>query len=350
MNLLRFLLFPFALLYGVIVFIRNKFYDWGFFTSNTFSFPIISVGNLEVGGSGKTPMVAYLVHLLQKEFKIATLSRGYGRKTKGFKWVKPDDTALETGDEALQLKRKFQDISVAVCENRVFGVQEIIPQHQLILLDDAYQHRALKPGFSILLFDYHQLKKTKLLLPAGNYRESFNGRKRADLIVVTKSPLDISLAERQKISADLNVFAHQNIFFSHILYDKNLVHLFNRKSFKVSQITPKTTIFLLTGIAKPTPLLIELKKHSHQIIHHAYADHHQFSPKNMLKLASEFKNLAVADKIIITTEKDAVRLQEVEIVQFIKDLPIYEWPIAIDFNNQDKTEFDQLIKNYAYKT
>lgn len=348
MNLLRILLLPFSLVYGAIIFVRNKFYDWGFFTSNTFSFPIISVGNLEVGGSGKTPMVAYLIKLLQKEYKIATLSRGYGRKTKGFRWVKPDDTPLETGDEALQLKQKFQNVSVAVCENRVFGVREIMPNHQLILLDDAYQHRALKPGLSILLFDYHQLKRPRFLLPAGNYRESFGGRKRADLIIVTKSPKHILSAERQKIIADLNLFAHQKIFFSQIVYDENLAHIFTKDTFKVAKITTKTTVFLLTGIAKPAPLISELKKHSQQIIHHAYADHHQFSPKNMLKLVSEFKNLAIADKIIITTEKDAVRLQEAKIYHLINDLPIYQWPIAVDFNNQNKIEFNQLIENYAH--
>jgi len=348
MNLLRILLWPFSLVYGVIVFIRNKFYDWGWFKTNQFAIPIISVGNLEVGGSGKTPMVAYLIDLLQNRYKIATLSRGYGRKTKGFRWVKPDDHALETGDEALQLKQKFPNIAVAVCENRVLGVQEIKRQHQLILLDDAYQHRALKPGLSILLFDYHHIKKPKLLLPAGNYREPFGGRKRADIMIITKSPANISSAERQIIAQDLNPYPYQKIFFSQIVYAQNLIQIFTKQAFNLAQITPKTTVFLLTGIAKTAPLIQEIKKYSQQIIHHAYADHHQFSSKNMLKLVSEFNHLAVADKIIITTEKDAVRLQSAEIYQLIKNLPVYQWPISVDFNEDDKKEFDQLIEDYAH--
>jgi tetraacyldisaccharide 4'-kinase len=347
MQILRLLLFPFSLVYGAIIFVRNKCFDWGWFKSQSFSIPIISVGNLEVGGSGKTPMVEYLIRLLKNDCQLATLSRGYGRKTKGFRWVKPDDEATETGDEPLQIKRKFEDITVAVCENRVFGIEEISKHHQLILMDDAYQHRAVKPGLSILLFDYHQLKKPKLLLPAGNYRECFAGRKRANILIITKIPADISSAERRKIKQDLSPFYNQKVFFSFIAYHQKLTQIFTNQELAVNKISNETHILLITGIAKTAPLITELQKYSKHIIHHAYADHHQFSQKNMLKLVTEFKQLAVTDKIIITTEKDAVRLKAQEFKNTIKDLPIYEWPIEVVFNENRKTEFNNLIKEYA---
>ena len=347
MQILRLLLFPFSLVYGFVIFLRNKCYDWGWFKSREFQIPIISVGNLEVGGSGKTPMVEYLIRLLKSDFQLSTLSRGYGRKTKGFRWVKPDDEASQTGDEPLQIKRKFEDVGVAVCENRVFGIQEIEKKYQLILMDDAFQHRAVKPGLSILLFDYFQLHKPKLLLPAGNYRESFSGRKRADILIVTKTPEDISSAERQKITENLRPFSYQKVFFSAIAYHQNLNQIFTGQTLAVENLSQETHILLITGIAKTAPLLSKLQKYSRHIIHHAYADHHQFSQKNMLKLVTEFKQLEVADKIIITTEKDAVRLKAIEFKEAIKDLPIYEWPIAVTFDEIEKTEFDNLIKEYA---
>jgi tetraacyldisaccharide 4'-kinase len=222
MQILRLLLFPFSLVYGFIILVRNKCYDWGWFKSQQFHIPIISVGNLEVGGSGKTPLVEYLIRLLKSDYQVATLSRGYGRKTKGFRWVKPDDKASQTGDEPLQIKRKFEDVGVAVCENRVFGIQEISKSFQLILMDDAFQHRSVKPSLSILLFDYFQLDKPKLLLPAGNYRESFSGRNRADILIVTKTPEDILSAERLKITENLRPFSYQKVFFSAIAYHQNL--------------------------------------------------------------------------------------------------------------------------------
>lgn len=347
MQILRLLLFPFSLVYGFVILVRNKCYDWGWFKSREFQIPIISVGNLEVGGAGKTPMVEYLIRLLKSNFKVATLSRGYGRKTKGFRWVKPDDEASQTGDEPLQIKRKFENINVAVCENRVVGIQEIRKNYELILMDDAFQHRAIKPGLSILLFDYFQLNKASLLLPTGNYRESFRGRKRADILIVTKTPEDISSADRLKITENLRPFPYQKVFFSAIAYHQNLNQIFTGQTLAVEKLSQQTHILLITGIAKTAPLLAKLQKYSRHIIHHAYADHHQFSQKNMLKLVTEFKRLNFADKIIITTEKDAVRLKATEFSETIKDLPIYEWPIAVTFDENGKTEFDNLIKKYA---
>jgi tetraacyldisaccharide 4'-kinase len=331
----------------MIVFIRNKFYDWGFFKSSSFQIPIISVGNLEIGGSGKTPMVEYILHLLQKDFTIATLSRGYGRKTKGFRWVKPDDKVLNTGDEPLQIKQNFLEVGVAVCENRVEGINEIKNQYQLILMDDAYQHRAVKPGLSILLFDYHQLQKPKLLLPAGNYREPFSGRNRADILIVTKTPQSISSAERQKIKESLKLFLHQKVFFSGISYHPQLQAVFSDATLEVNNITQQTRLLLLTGIAKTQPLVTALKQYSTHIFHHAYPDHHQFSQKNMLKLVNDFKQMQQRDKIIVTTQKDAVRLKSAEFQKILADLPIFEWKITVSFDENEKREFDHLITKYA---
>ncbi len=347
MQLIRLLLFPFSLVYGFIIFVRNKCFDWGWFKSREFQIPVISVGNLEVGGSGKTPMVEYLIRLLKNDFELATLSRGYGRKTKGFRWVKPDEKAIQTGDEPLQIKRKFEGIAVAVCEDRVYGIEEISKKYQLVLMDDAFQHRAVKPGLSLLLFDFNQLQKPKFMFPTGKYRESFYGRKRANIIIITKTPEGISSAERLKIKEDLKLFPLQKLFFSSVVYHQNLIHIFTKQSLTINKVTDQTHILLITGIAKTAPLVLELQKYSKHIIHHAYADHHHFSQKNMLKLVSVFKQIAATDKIIVTTEKDAVRLKAAEFEETLKDLPIYEWPIEVVFNENRKIEFDNLIKEYA---
>ena len=191
MKYLRWLLFPFAVLYGLVTVIRNWLYSIGLFKSRRFNIPLISVGNLDAGGSGKTPMTEYIIRLLKPHYKIATLSRGYGRKTRGFLMATPQSDAKTVGDEPAQLKHKFPDIDVAVCEDRVTGINKLVEGHDVIIMADAYQHRAVKPGLSILLFDYHQLQDVNLLLPAGNRRELFNGRKRAEIMVVTKCPADM---------------------------------------------------------------------------------------------------------------------------------------------------------------
>lgn len=347
MQFLRWLLFPFSLLYGLVVAIRNWCYDIGFIKSRSFHIPIISVGNLEVGGSGKTPMVEYLIRLLKNDYKLTTLSRGYGRKTKGFRWVKPDEDSSLTGDEPLQIKLKYQGIDVAVCEDRVFGIQEIQQNHDVILMDDAFQHRAVKPGFSILLFDYHQIQKPKILLPTGNYREAFSGRKRAEIIMITKCPDVLSESEMKVLEKQMRLYPHQKLFFSSISYAQELTAVFKNEKLALEKIKPNTQVLLLTGIAKTAPLLQELKKYTQHIIHHAYADHHPFSPKNMLKLVGDFEALPGDDKIILTTEKDAVRLKAGDFKAMIQTLPLYAWPIEINFLANRKTEFDNIIKNYA---
>lgn len=347
MTFLRLLLLPISLIYLLVTWLRNLLYDWGVFKSKTFTIPVISVGNLEVGGSGKTPLLEYLIQLLKEEFKLATLSRGYGRKTKGFRWVKPDENYLQSGDEPHQLKQKFPDISVAVCEDRVYGIEQIENDHQLILMDDAYQHRAVKLGLSILLFDYHQLKKPKILLPAGNYREAFSGKKRANIFMVTKCPEDISIPEKEELKKILKPLSEQSIFFTAIGYDDQLPHVFKEEYLGINVINKETQILLLTGIAKSAPLVQHLKSYTQHIIHHAYPDHHQFSQKNMLKLVQDFAQLKTENKLILTTQKDAVRLKADEFKNLLVDLPIYQWPIKVKFEENKEEEFNHLIKKYA---
>jgi tetraacyldisaccharide 4'-kinase len=347
MAIFRILLLPFSFLYAIVVVIRNKFYDWHFFKSYTFNTPIISVGNLEVGGSGKTPLVEYLIKLLNGSHKLSTLSRGYGRKTKGFRWIDKNDEAYLSGDEPLQIKQKFPNISVAVCENRVEGIEKIKENHSLILMDDAYQHRAVIPGLSILLFDYNRLNSYRFLLPAGNYREPFSGRKRADIIIISKTPTQLSKEEQQLLKNKLKIKAHQKVFFSYIKYASELNHLFLNHSLEVKNINKNTEVLLITGIAKPDLLLAEISKYTNLIKHHSYSDHHQFSTKNMLKLVKDFENINSNNKIIITTEKDAVRLKSEENRKFVENFPIYEWPIEAVFHTSESENFDKEILKYV---
>jgi tetraacyldisaccharide 4'-kinase len=346
MKYLRLLLFPFSFVYGLIVIMRNWLYDTGAFKSTQFDLPVISVGNLTIGGAGKSPMTEYLIRLLKNDHNLATLSRGYGRATKGFQLATATATATQVGDEPAQFKHKFQDITVAVCEKRVDGIEQLKPNHDLIILDDAYQHRAVKPGLSILLFDYNGLDNPRVVLPAGDYREPFSGRWRADIIVITKCPADLDTAGQDKIITDLAPLPYQQVFFSAINYlemqdlSRNIVNII---------IDSDTTVFLLTGIANANPLVNYIKNQTLHVIHHNYPDHHRFSLKNISKLADEFDACASQKKVIITTEKDAQRLGEQELLSLVKKLPIMVIPIGVEFLNNQQQQFDQYVIEYVRK-
>jgi tetraacyldisaccharide 4'-kinase len=343
MAIFRLLLFPFSLIYGIIVWLRNKFYDCNWFNSTSFKLPIIVIGNLEVGGVGKTPLTEYIIRLLKSDFKMATLSRGYGRKTKGFRLVEENQDASLNGDEPQQLKNKFPEITVAVCEDRVLGVEKLKETHELMVLDDAYQHRALKAGMNLLLFDYHRLKHTKLLLPAGNYREGFAGKSRAHIIIITKCPIDLSETEKSNMKESFSLASYQKIFFSSLAYSEKLKRIATGESLALEEIAVGTPILLLTGIARPALLRKEVEKYSTHIIHHNYPDHHHFSRKNMLKLVADF-NKCGAGALIITTEKDAVRLKSQADKELLAELPIYEWPIEVVFKHDELTFKEEIIR------
>ena len=346
MKLLRLLLFPFSILYAIGVIARNLAYDMGLLKSQHFNFPVISVGNLSVGGSGKSPMTEYLVRILKGRYKIATLSRGYGRKTSGFRVVDVNSSSIDIGDEPLQFKRKFRDITVAVCENRVTGIQELESKHELIILDDAFQHRALRPGLSILLFDYSSLFQKQWLLPTGNLREPFWAINRADIVVVSKCPEKMSGEQHDAIAKR---FKTKKLFFSFLKYGELKSYNEVNPDRTLNSINQFTKIILLTGIANADPLLMELHTYGPQLIHHQYPDHHQFSEENITKLVNVFNGLTGDDKLIITTEKDAQRLRSKAISDKIKDLALFYLPVEAEFMEPEKTLFNNLIKEYASK-
>ncbi|WP_442590172.1 tetraacyldisaccharide 4'-kinase [Pedobacter sp. AW31-3R] len=344
---LRLLLLPFSILYGVVVICRNKLYDWGFFKSVKFDLPVICIGNLVVGGSGKSPVAEYLVRLLS-DYKVAILSRGYGRETTGFLLADGNATARSIGDEPLQFYHKFPGVTVAVCEDRVKGIHLLKDTHDLIILDDAFQHRRLRPGFSILLFDFQKFYSPQFLLPAGNLREPFYGYQRADVLMVTKSPEWLTLEQKQHCTRSFATLYRENLFFSSIQYH-DLKALFSQESLSGTGLLGRT-IFLLTGIANPKPILNELGSLSAEIIHHDYADHHQFIPADLIKLVEAFQRHPAKEKIIITTEKDAQRLFDVTIKELLLDLPIFYLPIRIAVQADRKFKFDQKILEYVSDT
>jgi tetraacyldisaccharide 4'-kinase len=347
MKYLRLLLFPFSLVYGLVVSIRNWCFDTGIFKSRKFYIPIISVGNLDVGGAGKSPMTEYLVHLLKSHYRLATLSRGYGRNTKGYLVANeksPGTIADLVGDEPAQFHQKFPDITVAVCEDRVVGIKQLQVDHKLIILDDAYQHRAVKAGLSLLLFDYNRINEPHLVLPAGNLREPFSGRKRANVIIISKCPDNLSTNEQSAILKRVKPFAHQQVFFTSIAYQQ--LQSFNAEPVYIT-LTANTTVFLITGIANAIPLVQHVKSYTEHILHHNYPDHHRFSLKNITKLADEFSACQSTDKVIITTEKDAQRLAEHGLLPITRKLPILVMPIGINFLNDEQQKFDQLVINYV---
>ena len=344
MKILRWLLFPFSILYGLVVMIRNWCYDGGILKSQSFKTPVICVGNLDIGGAGKSPMTEYLVRLFKNKYKVATLSRGYGRETKGYLLADADSTPAQIGDEPAQFKHKFPEITVAVCEKRVEGIQHLLHDHNLIILDDAYQHRAVKPGFSILLFDYNRINNPRFLIPAGNMREPMSGRWRADVIVVSKCPEQLSGDEQAYIEERISPLPYQSLFFTSVSY-LSMQDLAGNRTDTV--LDEDTTVFLLTGIAGPKPLVQHIKKYTSKVVHYNYPDHHRFSLKNISKLADEFSACTAQKKMIITTEKDAQRLFEHELQPVVKELPIQVLPIGIRFLDKGGQQFDQLVTEYV---
>ena|SRR5690554_683426 len=332
MKFLRKLLFPFSLIYGGITYLRNRLYDMGWLKSHSYIIPIICVGNLSTGGTGKSPMAEFLVSRLKDRYTLSVLSRGYKRKTKGFQEVFENSTVAEVGDEPLQFKRKFPEVKVAVCERRSDGIEKLLPSSELIVLDDAFQHRKVNPSFSILLTSYGDLYVNDLVLPAGNLREPKTGADRADILVVTKCPATLSQSEMDSIKIKLRPKPHQHIHFTKIVYSEQI----ENRSEKQSLRTLKNKNFtLVTGIANPKPLVEFLKNHDLQFVHKSFSDHHHFTD-------SEIKDLD-QEGIILTTEKDYMRLQP-----FIKNVRLFYLPITISFLNDTADEFIRKIETSPF--
>ena len=334
MNLLRKILFPFAILYGFITSIRNFLFDKGIFKSYTFDIPIIAVGNLSVGGTGKTPQIEYLIRLLTPKYRVATLSRGYKRKSEGFVLADSNSNAAILGDEPFQFYKKFKNIQVAVDANRKNGIQQLLSQPkkpEVILLDDAFQHRKVKAGFYILLTSYDDLYSDDFMLPTGNLRESRSGAKRANLIIVSKCAKNLSLDEQNKIKSKLNLASTQNLYFSYIDYDESIYA--ENSTLKVSELWNVDKL-LLAGIAKPEPFFAYLQSKNEEKL--VYPDHHHFTENDILEIKNKAQN-----KIIITTEKDFVRLKD-----SIPSEQLYYLPIRSSFLADDEN-FDKIIRNYV---
>jgi len=332
MILLRKLLFPFAILYGFITSLRNYLYDKRILKSYSFDIPVIAVGNLSVGGTGKTPHIEYLIRLLSPKYKVATLSRGYKRKSDGFVLADENANAEILGDEPFQYFRKFPNIQVAVDVDRKNGIEQLLNQKQkpeIILLDDAYQHRKVKAGFYILLTSYGDLFSDDFMLPTGNLRESRSGAKRANVIIITKCPSNISKQEQQNIKQKIGL--EVPLFFSTVSYDDKVYN--DSETLTVAEVK-STSKILLGGIAKPKPFFDYLQSDTDEII--TFPDHHHFSESDITAI----KNKA-QEKIIITTEKDFVRLEAKNLKKQLFYLPIKSELIE----NQDA--FDQTLLNYV---
>jgi tetraacyldisaccharide 4'-kinase len=334
MNLLRKILFPFAILYGFITSVRNFLFDTGILKSYSFDLPVVVVGNLSVGGTGKTPQIEYLIRLLSNKYKVATLSRGYKRQSEGFVLANSTSDALQLGDEPFQFYQKFKDIQVAVDANRKNGIEQLLSVSnppEVILLDDAFQHRKVKAGFYIMLTSYGDLYCDDFMLPTGNLRESRSGVQRANIVIVTKCPSNLSYDAQNAIKKQLNLSANQSLFFTFIEYDE-VVYTEN-KTLNVAEIKSIEKI-LLAGIAKPESFFAHLKQENDECL--TFPDHHHFSESELLEIKKKAKN-----KIIVTTEKDYVRLKG-----SILSEQLYFLPIKSSFLS-DADNFDKNILNYV---
>jgi len=339
----RILLLPFALPYWIGILIRNWFYDKKILGSTSFGIPLICIGNLSVGGTGKSPMVENLVILLKDTFKVATLSRGYKRKTKGYALAGENSTALEIGDEPMQFHIKFPEIAVAVGEKRVEAIPELLhdrPETDVIILDDAFQHRSIKAGLNILLTDFNNLFTRDFYLPTGDLRDQKSSYKRAEIIIVTKCNKNLTEVERGNIIKEINPTAGQNIFFTAIEYSRPY-HIITNKE---KGVESKLEVLLVSGIANPRPLkkLLEEYSASYQMLQ--YPDHHIFSFDDLEDIKKAFNEIKAKDKVILTTEKDAVRL--IKFTNEIKELPFYVVPIRHQFLFGDKEKFDKLVVDF----
>lgn len=342
----RFILFPLSILYGIIIWVRNKLFDKNYIKSASFNFPIICVGNLAVGGTGKTPMAEYLIRLLKVDKKVAVISRGYKRKTKGFGIAGPQTTAIEIGDEPMQIHEKFPDITVAVAEERVVGVSQLLhelPDTGVIILDDAFQHREIRAGLNILLTDYNNLYTRDFLLPAGDLRDLRSSSQRAQIIVVTKCKPYLSEVERQKIISEIRPLPYQKVFFTKIKYSVPY-HLFTKEELILDI---KSEVLLVCGIANPSSIKEVLNKYvaSYEIL--SYPDHHIFDTDNLKEINRQFDRIKNPHKIILTTEKDGVRLMKFR--KSLESLPIYVFPMRHSFLFGEKEVFDNKVENFVHQ-
>jgi tetraacyldisaccharide 4'-kinase len=339
----RILLLPFALVYWLGISVRNWFYNKNVFKSASFGLPLVCIGNLSVGGTGKSPMVEYLVEKLKDKFKVATLSRGYKRKTKGYTLAAESSTALEIGDEPMQFHLKFPDVPVAVGEKRIEAIPQLLhdkPETEAIILDDAFQHRSIKAGLNILLTDYNNLFTRDFYLPTGDLRDLKSSYKRAEVIIVTKCKPDLSIEEKQKLMKEINPLPEQQIFFTCIDYGAP----YHIKTGQTSGLSELKEVLLVSGIANPRPLKKLLEEQSKVYYMMQYPDHHIFTIDDLNEIKKKFKSIKANSKMILTTEKDAVRL--IKFNNDVTELPLYVIPVRPRFLFGEEEKFDELVISF----
>ena len=346
-------LLPLSWAYGLVVKLRNTMFEIGLLKSRSFSVPVISVGNITVGGTGKTPHVEYLVNLLKDIFNVAVLSRGYKRKSKGFILAEENTTMQEIGDEPYQMKQKFPQVSIAVDKNRCHGIDMLTEQDKaldVILLDDAFQHRYVKPGINILLVDYHRLIIYDTLLPAGRLREPLSGKDRADIVIVTKCPKDLKPMEYRVIVKAMSLYPYQKLFFTTLEYGMpyplfpkdTLVHDISLTSLA------NRNVLLLTGIGSPEQMIHDVTPLAATVTPLTFSDHHQFKGKDIQLINDTFAGMA-EPKCIVTTEKDATRLNTTEGLSDEVRRHLCILPITIKFMQEQNSNFNQQIISYVHK-
>jgi len=340
---IRVLLFPVSLVYFIIIYLRNRLYDQGVLKSASFNLPLICIGNIAAGGTGKSPMTEYLVRELKNHFQVATLSRGYKRKTSGYALANEHSTALEIGDEPMQFHVKFADTPIAVGEARIEAIPQLLhdrPNTQAILLDDAFQHRSVKAGLNIVLTDCNNLYTRDWYLPTGDLRDERSSIGRAQIIVVTKCSPALTMQEREAILQELDPPPEQAVFFTTIRYGRPY-HIISKENVQVSS---EVEVLLVTGIANPRPLKNLLQEKSKTYYQMAYNDHHIFTIDDLKDMQKRFNSISADNKIILTTEKDAVRLVKFE--HELAAMPLYVVPIELEFLFNDAHRFNGLIGTF----
>ncbi|MDD5570768.1 MAG: tetraacyldisaccharide 4'-kinase [Bacteroidales bacterium] len=344
MILIRLILFPVSFIYGIITFIRNVLYDIHIFKVNKFNVPVISVGNLSLGGTGKTPHVELLVRFLKEKHVTAVLSRGYKRKTRGFLIASDNSKTEEIGDEPLQIKKKFKNVIVAVDRNRTNGINRLLEFNkniEAVILDDAFQHRAVKPSLSILLTEYGAFYKDDFVFPSGRLREWRFNSNRADIIIVTKTPKVFSPIERRSIVEKIKPERHQKLFFSYLDYAE--ITPFSGSKFTLGKDVSAAVLF--TGIVNPIPLHEHLKRKFMEIQILTFPDHYNYTLKDIQKIEKIFNDIFRKNKIIITTEKDYMKLQKPEFSELTSRTPFFYVPVNAQIHKEDKKAFEDMILN-----
>lgn len=346
---LRIILLPISWVVYIVLRVRHLLFDLKILPSHSFSEPVICVGNLSLGGTGKTPQIEYLIRLLQHSYSVAVLSRGYGRETKGFLLAEPQMTYREIGDEPRQYVSKFKNVVVAVDEKRAHGIMSLLnlePKQQVILLDDAFQHRSVKAGLNILLTDYHNLYPKDYLFPTGRLRDLNLAARRAHAIVVTKTPKIFSPFTKKRLTEIIKPRPGQKLFFSYLKYG-SLLPVFDKQNIPIPRSV--STILMFCGIANPYPLEEHLRDKCNELIVKLFPDHHAFSEGDIDNIIRQYDSILGRNKIMVTTEKDAKRLIDSPYFSAFENLPLFYIPIEVRFHDENSKGFDQFIMDYVKK-